>query len=158
MHATLAKFGYPQGCLLESPHWAVLLRPVQCTLGALVLCSKTQEHALPSLAPEAFTDLRTICQRLECALAGAFGYEKINYLMLMMVDPEVHFHVLPRYSSEQVFAGHRFPDSGWPGPPDISAGVAVEGALTHTLLAVLRKHLPAQGASAEPDGPTIPTR
>lgn len=155
MHATLAKFGYPQGCLLESPHWAVLLRPVQCTLGALVLCSKTQERALPSLSPAAFTDLRDICQRLESALTGAFGYEKINYLMLMMVDPEVHFHVLPRYSSEQEFAGHRFPDSGWPGPPDISGGVALEGALTHSLMRVLRNHLPAQGASAEPDDPTI---
>ena len=28
------------------------------------------------------------------------AYERINYLMLMMVDPHVHFHVIPRYSGE----------------------------------------------------------
>lgn len=158
MHATLAKFGYPQGCMLETPHWAVLLRPVQCTLGALVLCSKTDERALPSLPTEAFADLRDVCRQLEAALGAAFGHEKINYLMLMMVDPQVHFHVIPRYSSDREFAGHRFPDPGWPGPPDISTGRALDDALATSLMAALRARLPVPGAAAEPGGPDIAHR
>jgi len=156
VHATLEKFGYPATCLFESPHWVVLLRPVQCTLGALILCSTTYERALPSLPSAAFIDLKDVCRRLEYALSESFGHEKINYLMLMMVDPEVHFHVVPRYSSEQVFAGYHFPDTGWPGPPDIAAGVATDDALAAALITVLRAHLPTQGAIAESYDPTPP--
>ena len=32
-------------------------------------------------------------------LRGFVAYERINYLMLMMVDPDVHFHVIPRYTA-----------------------------------------------------------
>lgn len=158
MHATLEKFGYPRGCILESPHWAVLLRPVQATLGALVLCSKTDDRALPSLPPAAFDELPDVCRRLECALGGAFAYEKINYLMLMMVDPQVHFHVLPRYPAAREFAGHRFFDDGWPGPPDIAAGIALDDALAASLMAALREHLPLPGVAAGLEDPSIPKR
>ena len=41
--------------------------------------------------------------------------------MLMMVDPHVHFHVLPRYAQTRVFDGVQFPDTGWPGPPDLKS-------------------------------------
>ena len=33
-----------------------------------------------------------------------------NYLMLMMVDPHVHFHVIPRYAAPQRFEDVDFPD------------------------------------------------
>lgn len=158
MHATLEKFGFPQGCLLESTHWAVVLRPVQSTLGALVLCSKSEARALPALQPEAFAELRGICEALEHALTGAFQHAKINYLMLMMVDPHVHFHVLPRYPVEQVYAGHAFPDVGWPGPPDLTAGVALDEALATLLKATLQEHLPFQGAAVETDATSIVKR
>ena len=32
----------------------------------------------------------------------------------MMVDPEVHFHVIPRYSKPVEFAGEVFVDPDWP--------------------------------------------
>jgi diadenosine tetraphosphate (Ap4A) HIT family hydrolase len=41
---------------------------------------------------------------------------KINYLMLMMVDPHVHFHVLPRYEGDRSHGGIEVVDAGWPGP------------------------------------------
>jgi len=39
--------------------------------------------------------------------------------MLMMVDPVVHFHVLPRYSSDREFEGFTFKDFSWPKKPDL---------------------------------------
>ena len=42
---------------------------------------------------------------LDTALAKTFAPDKLNYLMLMMVDPDVHFHVLPRYAAARAFAG-----------------------------------------------------
>ena len=43
----------------------------------------------------------------------------VFYLMLMMVDPHVHFHVLPRYREPRMFAGTVFEDFDWPAPPDV---------------------------------------
>jgi diadenosine tetraphosphate (Ap4A) HIT family hydrolase len=62
---------------------------------------------------------------IERALAAFCRYERINYLMLMMVDPHVHFHVLPRYSGSRSWDGLDFVDQGWPGPPDLKSTVAL---------------------------------
>ena len=58
--------------------------------------------------------------QLESALAKAFNYDKLNYLMLMMVDPDVHLHVIPRYAEPGDFNGVKFVDSGWSGAPNLS--------------------------------------
>ena len=52
-------------------------------------------------------------------MRAAFACDKLNYLMLMMVDPDVHFHVLPRYAVEREFGGVRFTDPGWPKVPNL---------------------------------------
>ena len=54
------------------------------------------------------------------ALTRSFKPDKLNYLMLMMVDPDVHFHVLPRYASAREFAGKTHSDRFWPKPVDLT--------------------------------------
>ena len=68
----------------------------------------------------------------EAALGAAVGYEKLNYLMLMMVDPHVHFHVVPRYEGAREWPkgakeAREFVDVGWPKVPDLGHAVALEG-------------------------------
>ena len=72
----------------------------------------------------AFAELADVGRRRSsAALAGFCDYERINYLMLMMVDPNVHFHVIPRYSGARVVrTASTFADAGWPGPPDLEIG------------------------------------
>ena len=41
--------------------------------------------------------------------------------MLMMVDKQVHYHVIPRYSQKVFFEGIKFFDKGWPGLPLLNA-------------------------------------
>lgn len=120
MNATMAKFGYPETLTREFDHWVVLLRPQQVTLGALVLVCKEDIDALSGASVEAFAELKEITTILESGLKGCFAYDKINYLMLMMVDPDVHFHVLPRYAAPRAFDQMEFTDPGWPGPPDLA--------------------------------------
>lgn len=120
MNATMLKFGYPDTLIKEYEHWVVLLRPQQATLGALVLICKDDADAWSRISQAAFAELKTITTEVEQHLKQRFSYEKINYLMLMMVDRDVHFHVLPRYAHAQVFNGMEFSDLGWPGPPDLS--------------------------------------
>ena len=64
---------------------------------------------------------------LNATLGRAVGYAKLNYLMLMMVDPHVHFHVVPRYEGVREWNGHEFVDVGWPKVPDLGHAVALEG-------------------------------
>lgn len=122
-HATLRKFGYPGTLIHQGEHWAVLVRPAQPTLGSLVLCALGEEQAYGDLPPEAFAEQGALITRIEAMLKRFTNHEKINYLMLMMVDPHVHFHVIPRYSGDRDFAGQSFPDSGWPALPDLARNV-----------------------------------
>ena len=119
-NATMHKFGAPETVIRDYRDWVVLLRPRQCTLGALVLATYEPATSFSGISEGAFIGLKTVVSDLEAALERAFGYHKINYLMLMMVDPDVHFHVVPRYAQTQHFEGVAFSDPGWPGPPDLS--------------------------------------
>ncbi|HUD91567.1 HIT family protein [Sphingobium sp.] len=129
MNATIEKFGHPATLIAEFEHWVVLLRPAQPTLGSLVLAAKSDATAFGDLPAQAHAELKTVTATIETALAQAVNYSKINYLMLMMVDPHVHFHVLPRYEGERSAAGVTVADAGWPGQPDLGAAVKLDDDL-----------------------------
>ncbi|MEG8220166.1 HIT family protein [Sphingomonas sp. HH69] len=129
MNETILKFGWPASLIAEFAHWVVLLRPAQPTLGSLVLAAKSDATAFGDLPAEAHAELKAVTGAIEAALQAAVGYQKINYLMLMMVDPHVHFHVLPRYEGERSGGGMTVRDAGWPGQPDLSAAVTSDEAL-----------------------------
>ena len=119
VNATIVKFGYPASLVREFGHWLVLARPAQVTLGSLVLAARSDATAFGDLPPEAFAELAAAVAAVETGLAAFCRYERINYLMLMMVDPHVHFHVIPRYSGSREWNGLELADAGWPGPPDL---------------------------------------
>lgn len=103
------------GVIKEYTHWVVLFRDKQVTLGSVIIMSKhTQETSLGTLSAEAWAEFGSVCKEVERALTNTFGAEKFNYLALMMYDPEVHFHVIPRYSKPVQFAGTSFIDPDWP--------------------------------------------
>ena len=127
MNATIEKFGWPATLVAEFDHWVVLLRPAQPTLGSLVLAAKSEASAFGDLAGDAHAELKIVTGAIESALSRAVGYAKINYLMLMMVDPHVHFHVIPRYKGERSAAGVTVRDAGWPGQPDLGSAKKLDG-------------------------------
>ena len=120
-NATMKTFGFPDTLIRQYEHWVVLVRPAQVTLGSLVLASSSEATAFGALPPGAHAELGLIIPAIEAALRDFVAYEKINYLMLMMVDPHVHFHVIPRYPGSRDFNGELLPDAGWPGPPDLKS-------------------------------------
>jgi diadenosine tetraphosphate (Ap4A) HIT family hydrolase len=63
----------------------------------------------------------------------------------MMVDPDVHFHVLPRYQASREFSGGRFEDPAWPGPPDLGRRLALSPEQQAELGARLRERFQALG-------------
>ena len=140
---TAQKFGYPRSLVAETGSWLALARPSQPTLGSMVLVCKEPAQAFSELSPAAFADLQVAIRGIERTLGAFVGYSKINYLMLMMVDLDVHFHVLPRYEGERSFDGAAFPDNGWPGQPKLSPAVDLDGEAVERLSARLRALWPA---------------
>jgi diadenosine tetraphosphate (Ap4A) HIT family hydrolase len=137
-NATELKFGDPATRVAQSAYWTVLLRPRQPTLGSLVLVCREDVRAFSAVSAAAFADLQHVVRRIEACLHEVVAYERINYLMLMMVDPDVHFHVIPRYSTPREFDGQQFADAGWPGPPALEPAVVPAPATRALLLQRLR--------------------
>ncbi len=140
MNTTMKKFGYPKACLKEFSHWVVLLRPQQVTLGSLVLICREEATAFSQISAQAFTELPKIIREIETSVSRTFAYSKINYLMLMMVDPEVHFHVIPRYDTPRLFSQHQFLDHGWPGPPALKNANDISEEVYQNLLSHLKNN------------------
>jgi diadenosine tetraphosphate (Ap4A) HIT family hydrolase len=128
MNETIRKFGYPETLIEEFDHWLVLLRPAQPTLGSLILAAKSDVTTFADLPDAAFAELALVSRAIETALSAAVAHEKLNYLLLMMVDPHVHYHVIPRYSGVRTHEWVSFADHGWPKLPDLAQAVALDGA------------------------------
>lgn len=138
MNATIEKFGYPATLVAEYAHWVVLLRPAQPTLGSLVLAAKSDATAFGDLPAEAHAELKIATAAIERALGTFVSYAKLNYLMLMMVDPHVHFHAIPRYEGTREWQGLAFTDAGWPKAPDLNTAVACSDEAVKSLASALR--------------------
>ena len=120
MNDTILNFNYPSTLLRNYIYWVVLLRPNQITLGSLVLACKENSESLGGISLNAFEELSLITKEIEQTLSYTFDYDKINYLAYMMIDKQVHFHVIPRYSKKKKFNEIDFIDSDWPKPPNMS--------------------------------------
>ena len=147
MNPTVRKFGYPSTLVAEFREWVVLLRPAQVTLGSLILAAKSETTAYHQLPRDAFDEQADAVAAIEHVLADFCAYERINYLMLMMVDPNVHFHVIPRYSEARRWSGVEFADAGWPGPPRLDVAIKLDEQQLHALVsdvaAKFRYHMPS---------------
>lgn len=135
---TLRKFGFPDTLIREYEHWCVLLRPAQVTLGSLVLGSTSDARSFSQIPPQAFAQLAPVTRHIEEGLKAFRPYDKINYLMLMMVDPHVHFHVLPRYREPQDFRGTTIADKGWPALPDLASAITLPAGESAALRDAIR--------------------
>ena len=134
------KFKIEELLIYETEHWIWSLRPVQVTLGAGVLSLKRECPALSELKQEEFSDLNNIIKVIEITLKKTFNYDIMNYLMLMMVDKQVHYHVIPRYERTIDLAGIPWKDSGWPGVSNL-AGEETEMKVLRDIKNVISKNL-----------------
>lgn len=142
MNATMAKFGYPGTLIAEEGSWVALTRPSQVTLGAMMLVCREPVTAFGAISAVGAESLRHVVAKSEIALKQAFNYDKINYLMLMMVDPDVHFHVIPRYAESRTFAGQSFQDLYWPKPPDLTVAANTEANVLTKIRDQIYQHWP----------------
>lgn len=122
------KFKFNETLIKNFNHWDWIIRPEQITLGSTVLLSKVEILDISKLSPEAFTELHEIVRLIDLKLQ-IFNPYRINYLSLSMIDPVVHFHVIPRYENVIIFKGKSYKDFGFPGPPDFKRSNSVDSNL-----------------------------
>ena len=103
------------------------------------MACKGEATSLGSLGPAAFGELATVTAQLETALRRALQPDKYNYLLLMMVDKHVHFHVIPRYGDPRHLSGASFADKHWPKPPILSDTLKMEPAQQRALTELVRQ-------------------
>ncbi len=85
MNVTAEKFGYPDSVVKRFEHWFVQVRPAHPTLGSLVLVCTDAAANLGGISAEAGSELPRAAAENEHVLGEAFGFEKINYLMLVRI-------------------------------------------------------------------------
>jgi diadenosine tetraphosphate (Ap4A) HIT family hydrolase len=144
LNETILRFGYPASLVHESTSWCVLLRPEQVTAGCMILACKEDARSLGRISTEAGAELPTIAAGIEESLGATFRPQKINYLALMMVDPHVHFHVIPRYADAVRVGDVDMPDLGWPKHPDLGHPIDLPVELRDRIRLSLRGAWPSQ--------------
>jgi len=136
------KFEIDKLKIVSSNSWIWSLRPKQPTLGSSIVSLKRSSHSFSDVTNEEMADLAHLIKQLEKTMMLAFDYDVMNYLMLMMVDKHVHYHVIPRYKQTRQFMGLGWFDKGWPTLPNLSDNqhsdelnilVKIQHELTHML-------------------------
>ena len=97
--------------------WTLSVRPAQITLGSMVVSSTAGHLDFQAIEREESVGLSAAFADAERVAKATFGAVRINIVCLMMKDPVVHFHVLPRYDRVVERYGATWRDADWPGPP-----------------------------------------
>lgn len=139
MNSTITKFGYPGTTVAEYDHWVVMLREKQISAGCLILVCKEEQTSFPEISLQAFAELKAVTADVETNLKEVMQFERINYIILMMVDPHVHFHVIPRHSSARNIAGFVIEDAGWPKHPAFQNAAPLTAGDLSVLCSALRE-------------------
>lgn len=133
-----AAFRLPELALLRGMHWTLSLRPEQITLGSMVISANGPITSFSEAKSETGAE-NELLSMMSCAerVSNELGADKINFLALMMKDPLLHFHVLPRFRKPVNFLGLTWTDDEWPGPPRLMPR-SVDDEQRAELVAVLR--------------------
>jgi diadenosine tetraphosphate (Ap4A) HIT family hydrolase len=139
------KFRLDELEVTRTEHWVWSVRPGPATLGAGVLSLARHAPRFGDLTPQEGADLARAAHLVETCLDRTFAPTKINYLMLMMVDTHVHYHVLPRYPGPREFGDLVWTDDAWPGLPSLAGHADREGTpVLGTVRDALRAALPTE--------------
>lgn len=110
----IEKFQLRKLLIKQIGNWNISVRPQQPTIGSLILSLNRRCESLSQLNTEEGEQISLAFVEIEKMLKNAFAPSLINYLALMLVDHQVHFHVIPRYSNEVVFKNVKYSDKDWP--------------------------------------------
>lgn len=128
------KFEVNRFLIKEYKYWFWCLRKEQSTLGSCILFPKNEYLSLSELTENDLLELKAIISEIENRLFRLFKYSKINYLTLMMVDPIVHTHIIPRYEKPVKYKGEYYRDNKFPNIPDLKIDLVEDSEKENILI------------------------
>lgn len=134
------KFKVEELTILKNESWTWSVRPTQPTLGSGVISLNRYALEMSEVSSEEMKQLGKLIQTVEKTLKSAFDYNIINYLMLMMVDHHVHYHVIPRYDGKRIFENLTWIDNGWPALPTLGDNQHSDKNLLTKIQTVLKEN------------------
>jgi diadenosine tetraphosphate (Ap4A) HIT family hydrolase len=141
MQHILKKFKFHENLIYEYQNWYLILREEQITFASMVLIEKKFKKRLSDLSLKSFKELKKIFNDIEKKIKPEIKYQKINYLYLMMVDKEVHMHIIPRYNKKILFENILFQDFGWPYPPKLDKNNTASKKIKKKIVNLIKKRL-----------------
>ena len=141
MQHILKKFKFHDNLICEYQNWYLILREDQITFASKVLINKRFKKNVSDLSTKCFIELKKIFYDIEKNIKPEIKYQKINYLYLMMVDKEVHMHIIPRYNKKILFENIIFNDYGWPKPPKLDKTNIVSKKIKRKIIRLIKKRL-----------------
>lgn len=105
----------PRFLIAQSERWAVVLNTDQTLLGRCFLLLRRPETDITALTDAELIEMRAVTSKTKSVLKSLWDPDHFNYAFLMNVDPQVHFHVIPRYEARREFTGGTYVDSSFGG-------------------------------------------
>jgi diadenosine tetraphosphate (Ap4A) HIT family hydrolase len=103
--------------ITEKSYWTIHLAPSQRYLGTCVIVLKRQCNNLSELRSEEWAEFTVIVQEIEKALNHIFKPTLFNWscfknaaFRVQNPNPQIHWHLIPRYKELTVFEGVKFED------------------------------------------------
>ncbi|GEM_PF-955987 len=122
--------------IAQSEGWILSLRPNQITLGSMVISSSEGFLNYSSIGEESYRGFFKMLSMAEEVSDKVFGSKRVNSISLMMKDPIIHYHIIPRYPSPVQFSGREWIDESWPAPPNFKEGETDSTILNEILNAI----------------------
>lgn len=134
------KFKVEELTILKNESWTWSVRPGQPTLGSGVISLNRYALEMSDVTSEELIKLGELIKDLEKVVKKVFNHNIMNYLMLMMVDHHVHYHVIPRYDGNRTFENLTWIDNGWPALPTLGDNQHSDKNLLTKIQTVLKEN------------------
>jgi len=119
MNSFAVKFKLAKLTIYSSKFWIWSVRPNQPTVGSTILSLRRDDTCFANISHDEACDYANILKIVEKTTKAAFDFDVINYLTLMMIDKQLHTHIIPRYHADKFALNQKWSDPGWPGQPDL---------------------------------------
>lgn len=134
--------------IFETDDWVVALNEDQAYLGRSLVVLKRNCDAFSNIKEEEIIDFLNVVKKFEKALKKSFGAEMFNRTLLMNntyknnpPNPQVHWHVRPRYRNEVNFSGFKFKDPNFANHYNREAKRYIDEELSFKIIEKIKKNI-----------------
>lgn len=109
---------FPNAVIKDYQFWTIEVSYSQHTLGSFIVFCKVEKEKIADLSDKEMLELRQAMKDIQRALEKEpFRAERFNYWQMGNDLHRLHFHGIPRYSSQRTFDNKTYIDSTWGNVP-----------------------------------------